>query len=84
LGGKPAPVVDGFTADQRIYIGWGQVWRSKMREAQTIVQIKSDPHSPAEFRIRGTLVNQPDFYPAFDIKPGDKMYVAPEQRVIIW
>ena len=84
LGGKPAPVMDGLTADQRLYIGWGQVWRSKMREAQTIVQIKSDPHSPAEFRILGTLVNQADFYRAFDIKPGDKMYVAPEQRVIIW
>ena len=84
LGGKPAPVIDGFSGEQRFYIGFGQVWRSKMRDAQAIVQVKSDPHSPDQFRIRGTLVNQPDFYRVFDVKPGDKMYVAPEQRVIIW
>jgi predicted metalloendopeptidase len=84
LGGKPAPVIDGFSGEQRFYIGFGQVWRSKMRDAQAIVQVKSDPHSPDQFRVRGTLVNQPDFYRVFDVKPGDKMYVAPEQRVIIW
>ena len=84
LGGKPAPVIDGFTGEQRVYIGWAQVWRSKMREAQALVQVKTDPHSAAEFRIQGTLVNQPDFHRVFDVKPGDKMYVAPEQRVVIW
>lgn len=84
LGGKPSPVIDGFTGEQRLYIGWAQVWRSKMREAQALVQVKTDPHSAAEFRIQGTLVNQPDFHRVFDIKPGDKMYVAPEQRVVIW
>ena len=84
LGGKPAPVLDGLTGDQRFYMGFGQVWRSKMREAQQIVQIKTDPHSPGQYRANGTMVNQPGFYEAFGVKPGDKMYVAPENRVIIW
>jgi putative endopeptidase len=84
LGGKPAPVIDGFSGEQRFFVGFGQVWRSKMREAQSIVLVKSDPHSPDQFRVLGTLVNQPEFSRAFELKPGDKMYVAPENRVIIW
>ena len=84
LGDKAAPVIDGLTGEQRFFIGWAQAWRSKMRDAQTLVQIKSDPHSPDPFRIKGTLVNQPDIYKALDIKPGDKMYVEPEKRVVIW
>jgi predicted metalloendopeptidase len=84
LGGKPAPVIDGFTGDQRFFIGWGVVWRSKTREAQALMYLKSDPHSPSEYRIMGTMENQPAFYKAFDVKPGDKMYLPPEQRVIIW
>ena len=84
LDGKPAPVIDGFSGAQRFYVGFAQVWRSKMRDAQTIVQVKSDPHSPDQFRVLGTLVNQPEFYRAFEVKPGDKMYLAPENRVIIW
>ena len=84
LGGKAAPVIDGLSGDQRFYMGFGQVWRSKMREQQQIVQIKSDPHSPGQFRANGTVINQPGFYEAFDVKQGDKMYLAPEQRVIIW
>jgi putative endopeptidase len=84
LNGKPAPVIDGFTGDQRFFMGFGQVWRMKMREEQQIVQVKTDPHSPGQFRTNGTMVNQPAFYEAFGVKPGDKMYVAPEKRVIIW
>ncbi|MQA22203.1 M13 family peptidase [Rugamonas sp. FT103W] len=84
LGGKPAPVIDGLTGDQRFYMGFAQVWRSKTRDKQQIVLIKTDPHSPGQFRANGTMVNQPGFYEAFGVKPGDKMYVAPEQRVIIW
>ena len=84
LGGKPAPVIDGLSGDQRFYMGFGQVWRSKMRDEQQIVLIKTDPHSPGQFRANGTVVNQPGFYEAFGVKPGDKMYVAPEQRIIIW
>ncbi|WP_317204441.1 M13 family metallopeptidase [Janthinobacterium sp.] len=84
LGGKAAPVIDKLSGEQRFYMGFGQVWRSKMREAQQIVQIKSDPHSPGQFRANGTVINQPGFYEAFDVKAGDQMYLAPEQRVIIW
>jgi putative endopeptidase len=84
LNGKPAPVIDGLTGEQRFFMGFGQVWRSKTREAEQIKRIKTDPHSPGQFRANGTVVNQPGFYEAFDVKEGDKMYVKPEQRVIIW
>jgi putative endopeptidase len=84
LKGKKAPVINGLTGDQRFYMGFAQVWRTKMREPQQIVQVKTDPHSPGEFRANGTVKNQPGFYQAFGIKPGDKMYLAPKDRVIIW
>ncbi|MEX5745694.1 M13 family metallopeptidase [Massilia sp. X63] len=84
LKGKPAPVINGLTGDQRFYMGWGQVWRSKMREPAQIAQVKTDPHSPGQFRANGTLKNQPGFYEAFGVKEGDKMYLAPKDRVIIW
>nr|WP_307742789.1 M13-type metalloendopeptidase [Massilia varians] len=84
LHGKPAPVIDGLTGDQRFFMGFGQVWRSKMREAQQINQVKTDPHSPGQFRANGTVMNMPEFYEAFNVKPGDKMYLAPQDRVIIW
>jgi len=84
LDGKPAPVIDGLSGAQRFYMGFGQVWRSKTREAQQIVYLKTDPHSPEQFRANGTLRNQPGYYEAFGVKPGDKMYLAPKDRVIIW
>lgn len=84
LGGKPSPVIDGLTGEQRLYIGWAVKFRTLQREEAAIVQIKSDPHSPGEFRVKGTLANQAGFYEAFDIKPGDKMYRPPEQRVKLW
>jgi predicted metalloendopeptidase len=84
LGGKPSPVLDGLTGEQRLYIGFAQKWRAKLRPEAAIAQIKSDPHSPGEFRAKGTVMNQPGFYEAFDIKPGDPMYLPPEQRVIMW
>ena len=84
LGGKPSSKLDGLTGEQRLYMGFGQVWQSKMREASTLVQIKTDPHSPAEFRGNGTITNQTNFYKAFSVKKGDKMYLAPEKRVTIW
>jgi predicted metalloendopeptidase len=84
LKGKKAPVIDGLTGEQRLYAGWAQVWRSKMREQQQIVQVKTDPHSPGQYRANGTLRNQPGFYEAFKVKQGDKMYLAPTDRVIIW
>lgn len=84
LNGKPSPVLDGLTGEQRLYIGFAMKWRAKLRPEAAIAQIKSDPHSPGEFRAKGTVMNQPGFYKAFDIKPGDPMYLAPEQRVIMW
>jgi putative endopeptidase len=84
LRGKAAPVIDGLTGDQRFFMGFAQVWRSKMREAQQIVQIKTDPHSPGQFRANGTMKNQAAFYEAFGVREGDKMYLAPNDRVTIW
>ena len=84
LGGKPAPALDGFTGEQRFFMGFTQVWRIKMREAQQIVQVKTDPHSPGQFRANGTLMNQSGFYDAFGVKPGDRMYLPPKERVTIW
>jgi putative endopeptidase len=84
LGGKQAPVIDGYTGEQRFYQGWAQAWRAKQREAALIRQVTTDPHSPEEYRTNGTLRNQPGFYEAFGVKKGDKMYLAPKERVIIW
>ncbi|MES2149631.1 MAG: M13 family metallopeptidase [Pseudomonadota bacterium] len=84
LKGKKAPVIDGLTGEQRFFMGFGQVWRGKMRDAAAIAQVKSDPHSAGQFRANGTIMNQPGFYKAFDVKPGDKMYLEPKERVIIW
>jgi putative endopeptidase len=84
LAGKPAPVIDGFTGDQRVYLGWAQVWRQKTRDDALRQQVVSDPHSPAYYRVNGTIRNQAGWYSAFDIKPGDKLYVAPADRVDIW
>ncbi len=84
LGDKPAPVIDGLTGDQRFYTGFAIVWRNKTREPALIRQLKSDPHSPGEYRANGTLRNQTPFYEAFGVKAGDGMYLPPEQRVQIW
>jgi predicted metalloendopeptidase len=84
LGDHVAPVIDGYTGDQRLFLGWAQVWRGKSRDAETIRLIKIDPHSPAMFRGNGPLGNQPAFYAAFGVKQGDKMFVAPDKRVTIW
>jgi predicted metalloendopeptidase len=84
LGGKPAAVIDGFTGEQRFYLGWVQVWRSKARENEAIQRIKTDPHSPPAVRGTAPVKNQPGLYTAFGLKPGDGMYLAPEQRVLIW
>ena len=77
-------MIDGLTGDQRLYLGWVQVWRGKVREAEAIQRIKTDPHSPPAVRGTAPLRNQAGFYDAFGLKPGDKMYLPPEQRVNIW
>jgi len=84
LGGKPAPVIDGMTGPQRFYLGWVQVWRGKVRDDEAIQRVTVDPHSPPEVRGTATLRNQPGFYSAFGVKPGDKMYLPPAERVEIW
>ncbi len=84
LKGNIAPIINNTTGDQRFYLSWGQMWRAKIQDAMIIRIIKSDPHSTFEFRVNGTLGNQPAFYDAFNIKAGDQMYLPPENRVIIW
>jgi len=84
LDGKEAPVIDGWTGDQRFFLGWAQVWRSKARDAETKRRLTVDPHSPPKFRANGAAVNVPAFYTAFDVNEGDGMYLAPEERVKIW
>ncbi|MES2742306.1 MAG: M13-type metalloendopeptidase [Pseudomonadota bacterium] len=84
LNGKKPAVIDGYTGEQRFYMGFAQVWRLKMREAQQLVLLKTDPHSPGQFRTNGTVRNQPGFYQAFGVKPGDKLYLPPKERVIMW
>jgi len=84
LNGKEAPVMDGFTGMQRVFLGWGQVWGEKTREAALRSQIAGDPHSPAKYRINGVVRNVPEFYEAFKIKTTDSLYLAPEKRVKIW
>ena len=82
--GKPAPVLDGLTGDQRFFLGWAQVWREKIRDAALQQQLATDPHSPGEARAALNLRNVDAWYSAFDVKPGDKGYVAPEDRARIW
>ena len=84
LKGKPAPVIDGLTGDQRVFLGWAQVWRQKQRDEALRQQVVTDPHSPAIYRVNGTIRNIDGWYNAFGIKPGDALYVPPEQRVRIW
>ena len=84
LNGKEAPVIDGFTGDQRFFMGWAQVWRSKVREAQARQFLVTDPHSPPQYRINGIVRNFDEWYKAFDVKPGDDLYLPPEERLRIW
>ncbi|RZM25568.1 MAG: M13 family peptidase, partial [Sphingomonas sp.] len=83
LGGKPAPVIDGTTGDQRFYDGWAQVWRVKWRDPALQQALLSDPHSPGHQRVL-TVRNLDPWYAAFGAKPGEKSYLAPEARVRIW
>ena len=84
LHGQPAPVIDGFTGDQRVFLGWAQVWRTLSRDAALKQQLATDPHSPGSVRAFAPLRNLDLWYQAFDIKPGDKEYLAPADRVRIW
>ncbi|WP_233841196.1 M13 family metallopeptidase [Dyella sp. 2HG41-7] len=83
LGGKPAPVIDGLTGDQRFFLAFGQAWRSKIRDAAQRQRLATDVHAPAEFRAQ-TVRNIDGWYDAFDVKQGEKLYLSPDQRVKIW
>ena len=84
LKGKEAPVLDGLTGDQRFFLGFAQIWRSKMRDAMLTSMVASNEHSPAEFRVTGPVPNVDSWYTAFNVQPGDSLYVAPEKRIHIW
>ena len=84
LGSKEAPVINGYTGNQRFFMGWAQVWRIKHREAYLRQLLQTDSHAPGEYRTNGIVMNLPAFYEAFDVEPGDNMYLAPEDRVMLW
>jgi putative endopeptidase len=84
LAGKASPVIDGFTGEQRFFMGWSQVWRRKYRDEELRVRLVTDPHSPSEYRANGIVSNIAEFYRVFDLKPGDKLYRPPAERVEIW
>ena len=84
LHGKPAPVLDGYTGDQRFFIAYAQSWRERHRDAAIRAQVLSNPHSPSEFRVNGVVRNSDAWYAAFGVKPGDKLYLPPDKRVPVW
>jgi putative endopeptidase len=84
LEGKPAPVLDGFTGDQRVFLSLAQVWRIKFKESDLRTRILTDPHTPGPFRVRGMTRNIDDWYTVFGVQPGDKYFLPPEERARLW
>ena len=84
LNGQPAPVLDGLSAEQRFYMGWAQAWRWKVRDDAMRQQVLSNVHSPDMFRANGPVRNVPEFYAAFGVKEGDKLFLSPDKRIKIW
>jgi predicted metalloendopeptidase len=84
LAGRNAPDLDGFTGDQRFFIGWGQIWPRKYREEELRRRLLTDSHSPTEYRVNGVVRNMSQFDSSFDVRQGDKLYLPPDQRVTIW
>jgi len=84
LGGKPAPVIDGLTGQQRFFMGWSQAWREKARESRVLQLLTSDTHSPPEFRANGAALNHDGFHEAFGTQDGDRMFKKSEARIRIW
>ncbi|KFE69152.1 M13 family metallopeptidase [Hyalangium minutum] len=84
LKGQEAPVIQGFTGDQRFFFGWGQVWRSLFRDDYLRQMLVTDPHSPGPIRVNGVVRNMPEYIQAFGVKEGDGAWLPPEQRVKIW
>ena len=84
LDGAMPPVIDGFTGLQRVFLGYGQIWRNKYRPEALRQRIMTDPHSPSKYRANGAVRNVPEFYEAFAVSPEDALYLPPEARVKIW
>lgn len=84
LGGRPAPVLEGYSGEQRFFLGWAQAWRSKIRDEALRNQVLTDPHSPALFRCNGTVRNMDAWYDAFNVTPERALYLAPADRIEIW
>jgi putative endopeptidase len=82
--GHDTTKIDGFTPDQRFFLSYAQIWRSKTKDQTARLRINTDPHSPNEYRVNGPLENFTPFYTAFNVQPGDKMYVAEDKRIRIW
>lgn len=84
LNGKAGPVIDGYTADQRFFLGWAKIWARLCRDEELRQRLVTDPHSPNEYRCNGVIRNVSQFYTAFGVKENDKLYLKPEDRVKIW
>ncbi len=84
LGGKPAPELDGYTGDQRFFIGWAQIWPRLYREENLRKRLTTDVHSPSEFRVNGIVKNIPEFISAFDVSEQDALFLPEQERVNIW
>jgi len=84
LGGQPAPVIDGLTGDQRFFIAYARSYRDKVRDELARALLEGDSHAPSRYRVNGVVRNMDTWYRAFDIQPGDRLYLAPEKRVRLW
>ncbi len=84
LDGEDAPEIDGLTGDQRFFLAWGQVWRRLYREEELINRLKTDPHSPSQYRVNGVVRNMDSWYEAFNVTDDDDLFLPPEERVSIW
>lgn len=84
LDGHEPPVIDGFTGEQRFFIGWGQIWRTQFTDEALRRQLVTGPHSPGKYRVLGIVSNMHQFYDAFDVQPNHEMYVPAEDRIRIW
>jgi len=84
LRGRPSPVIDGFTGEQRFFMGWAQIWRGKQREEYLRQFVLNNPHAPSVYRTNGPVSNMPEFFRAFDVQPGDALFRDPDQRIRIW
>ncbi len=82
--GQPAPVLDGWSGDQRFFLGWAQIWRRKYRDAEMVRRLLTDPHSPSRYRANGPVANLDAFYEAFEVREGDGLYRPARDRIRIW